>query len=75
MKTVSLRIKTKVREKPLRGRGEQMAEYSVDAKFDDQPFTPTTVENARVSGGLVWWRPDGVISETPELDVCLVKQG
>ena len=44
-------------------------------KFAELPFVPTTMEAARKSDGLVWWRPDGVISETPDNDVAMVRRG
>ena len=52
-----------------------MYEYDVTKKFDDQTPVPTTAADARDSDGLVFWRPSGVISETPDSDACLVKQG
>ena len=48
---------------------------TLDPQFDPPPFVNTTVEAAREMSGLVWWRPDGVISETPETDVAMVRQG
>jgi hypothetical protein len=47
----------------------------VKSEFDAPPFIPTTMEAARQSDGLVWWRPDGVISATPESDVAMVRLG
>ena len=55
--------------------------HEVDPRFDtaihpefvESSFVPTTMEAARESDGLVWWRPDGVISETPENDSVVVR--
>lgn len=45
------------------------------AIIGERPFVPTTMKAARESDGLVWWRPDGVISETPDNDVAMVRLG
>lgn len=47
----------------------------IKSAFTEPPFVPTTVAAARNMYGLVWWRPNGVISETPEADVAMVRQG
>jgi hypothetical protein len=61
-----------------------MAKHEVDPQFDpaihaefqEPPFLPTTMETARQSDGLVWWRPDGLLTlENPEKDSVLVRQG
>jgi hypothetical protein len=45
-------------------------------QFEELVWEATTVEAARLlTTGLVFWRPSGVISETPDSDACLVKQG
>jgi len=44
------------------------------SKIEQPEWTETTVNQPGLAdNGLVWWRPDGVISETPELDKALVK--
>jgi hypothetical protein len=50
---------------------------TLDPQFDPPPFQQTTVAAARnnTDNGLVWWRPDGVISETPDNDVAMVRLG
>ena len=60
-----------------------MAKHEMDPRFDpaihpeskEPPFLPTTMESARQSDGLVWWRPTGVISETPDTDAVMVRLG
>ena len=52
-----------------------MKHETLDPQFVEPPFIPTTIEAARESDGLVWWRPDGVISETPDNDVAMVRLG
>ena len=43
---------------------------------EELAWEETTAGAARsLETGLVFWRPSGVISETPDSDVCLVKQG
>jgi hypothetical protein len=42
----------------------------------EPPFLPTTMESARQSDGLVWWRPDGVLTlDNPEKDSVMVRLG
>lgn len=48
---------------------------TLDPQFDAPPFQPITALAARNSDGLVWWRPDGVISKTPDNDVAMVRLG
>lgn len=58
-----------------------MAKHEVDSQFNptihpefkEPPFEQITMETARQSDGLVWWRPTGVISETPEADSVVVR--
>jgi len=55
-----------------------MKHETLDPQFVEPPFQPTTVAAARDNNpenGLVWWRPDGVISENPEADNALVRLG
>lgn len=52
-----------------------MKQEKLDPQFEPLPFIETTVEAARNIEGLVWWRPDGVISATPDSDLAMVKQG
>lgn len=40
-----------------------------------RPFEETNCKDVRNSEGLVWWRPDGVLSETPDNDKALVRIG
>jgi hypothetical protein len=49
--------------------GEQMIEP------DEPKFEEVTAIIAHDSDGLVWWRPDGVISDNPDADRCLVRRG
>jgi hypothetical protein len=59
------------------------AQREVDPRFDstihpefkEPPFIPMPVAAARESEGLVWWRPDGVISATPDNDSVVVRGG
>ena len=51
---------------------------TLDPQYQEPPFNQTTVAAARDNNpenGLVWWRPDGVISETPDNDVAMVRLG
>ena len=51
---------------------------TLDPQYQEPPFNQTTVAAARYNNpenGLVWWRPDGVISETPDNDVAMVRLG
>jgi hypothetical protein len=48
---------------------------AINSAFVEPPFVPMSVSAARESEGLVWWRPDGVISETPDSDVAMVRLG
>lgn len=49
---------------------------AINPAFKEPLFTETTVEAARqLEAELVWWRPSGVVSETPEQDICLVRVG
>lgn len=49
---------------------------TLDPQFEAPPFVPTTMEAARTSDGLVWWRPDGVLTlENPEADSVVVRNG
>jgi hypothetical protein len=60
-----------------------MVKHEVDAGFDsvihpefvEPTFVPMTVTAAHESEGLVWWRPNGVISATPDNDVAMVRVG
>ena len=54
-----------------------MKHETLDPQFDTPPFQPTTVQAARNNpeNGLVWWRPEGVISEIPDNDVAMVRLG
>ena len=52
-----------------------MKHETLDPQFVEPPFIPPTIEAARESDGLVWWRSDGVISETPDNDVAMVRLG
>jgi hypothetical protein len=54
---------------------DQQLDPAIHPEFQEPPFLPTTIEAARHSDGLVWWRPNGVISETPEGDSVLVRRG
>jgi len=43
-------------------------------QFEELVWESTTVVAAQsLTTGIVFWRPSGVISETPDSDVCLVK--
>lgn len=64
-----------------------MAKFELDPRFDpaihpefkEPSFVPVTMEAARQerdgANGLVWWRPTGVITETPETDAVMVRRG
>ena len=55
-----------------------MKHATLDPQYVEPSFNQTTVAAARDSNpenGLVWWRPDGVISENPEADVAMVRLG
>ena len=55
-----------------------MKHATLDPQYVELPFQPTTVAAARDStpeNGLVWWRPDGVISETPDNDAAMIRLG
>ena len=56
---------------------DKMKHATLDPQYVEPPFQPTTVAAARYNpeNGLVWWRPDGVISENPEADVAMVRLG
>ena len=46
-----------------------------DIKSEPQ-FVPISIQAARESDGLVWWRPNAIAaSSTPERDPCLVRVG
>ena len=38
-------------------------------------WVPMSIQTARESDGLVWWRPDGILSEYPDSDAALVRVG
>jgi hypothetical protein len=53
-----------------------MKHEPLDPQFAEPPFQPITAEAARTSDGLVWWRPDGVLTlDNPDKDLVLVRRG
>lgn len=46
---------------------------AIHSEFAEAKMTPMAAKDARAVDGLVWWRPDGVISEIPDNDTCLVR--
>ena len=48
---------------------------AIHPEFVEPSFVAMNVTAARESEGLVWWRPDGVISETPASDIAMVRVG
>jgi hypothetical protein len=49
---------------------------AIHHEFQEPPFLPATMEAARQSEGLVWWRPDGVLTlDNPENDSVLIRLG
>ena len=38
-------------------------------------WVPMSIQTARESDGLVWWRPDGILSDNPEDDLATVRVG
>lgn len=46
-----------------------------EPEWEESTIEQTLVDQTNGLGGLVWWRPDNVLSAQPEQDKVLVRHG